>query len=214
MKGTREVLPPETSEIEFTLQDPEKLLSPSAGGRPGHVTRLAALPRWPAGTSSHPSGSRRGRAQPKDPRTRRPPITLRPPTSARRAPPRLARPSSAFAEDARPGGPSHGGGRAARARRSPQGQQRRRHNAGRDREVRLRLQQAPRSCPAPNTVANAAALGFMVKAPALLPLPPLPPPRAEVPVTRRPTPGLEGGAPPPPCVTFRSRQVLAWRLVG
>lgn len=178
------------------------------------MTRLAALPRWPAGTSSHPAGCRRGRAQPEDPRIRRPPIALRPPTSTRRAPPRLARPSSALAEDARPGGPSRSGGRAAGARCSPQGQRRRRHNAGRDREVRLRLQQAPRSCPAPNTVANAAALGFMVKAPALLPLPPPPPPRAEVSVTRRPTPRLEGGAPPPPYITFRSRQVLAWRLVG
>lgn len=159
-----------------------------------------------------PAGTRPARGSSYPPPTDcRSPCALRP---AGAAPPSPAQLDARLAEDARPGGPSRGGGRAAGARCSPQGQRRRRHNAGRDRDVRLRLQQAPRSCPAPNTVANAAALGFMVKAPALLPLPPPPPPRAEVSVTRRPTPGLEGGAPPPPCVTFRPRRSPAWRLVG
>lgn len=150
---------------------------------PGGAASPAGRYRFPA--SRLPPGTHPTRGSPQPPPAGSP-CALRPPPAGRRP----AWPVPALAEDARPGGPGRGGGRAVGPRRSPRGQPRRRRKAGRDREVRLRLHQAPRSCPAPNTVANVAASGFMAKAPALLPLPPPPPPRAEVPVTRLSTPRL------------------------
>lgn len=177
------------------MQDPKSSCLPgsaAAGTRDAPGSAASVAGRYP----SHPAGlPPRNAPGPRIPVPAARRVTPRPPTSARRAPPRLARPGPALAEDARPGGRDRGGGRAAQVRRSPRGPPTRRHNAGRDREVRLRLQQAPRSCPAPNTVINAAASGFMAKAPALHPLPPPPPPRAEVPVTRHSTPGLGGEEP-------------------
>lgn len=59
------------------------------------MTRLAALPRGPAGTSSHPAGWRRGRTQPEDPpypppADRPAPSDLRPPGAAPPGPAQLS----------------------------------------------------------------------------------------------------------------------------
>lgn len=213
LRDTQEVLPPGTSKYDLlcrTLKAPVSRCPRRAGAcdAPGSAASVAGRYLFPASRAA--AEDARGPRVPV-PAARR--VTPSPPTSARRAPPRLARPGSRLGRQARRPGPRRGKGgpgpplTAGSAEKETQ--RRPRHR------VRLWFQQDPRSCPAPNTVANAAASGFMAKAPALLPLPPPPPPRAEVPVTRHSTPGVwGGGAPPPLCVTFRSRQALAGRLVG
>lgn len=91
---------------------PWKLPSPRAcGGPPGHVTRLAALPLWPARSSSHPAGPPPGTLLAQEPPYPPPvssPRALRPPPAG--APPRPARPGSRRGRQARRPGPRRGKG--------------------------------------------------------------------------------------------------------
>lgn len=176
LRDTQEVLPPGTSKYYLpcrTLKAPVSRCPRRAGAcdAPGSAASVAGRYLFPASRVAVEDA--RGPRVPV-PAARR--VTPRPPTSARRAPPRLARPGSSLGRQARRPGPRRGKGGPGppltAGSAEEETQRRPRH------KVRLRLQQDP------NTVANAAASGFMAKAPALLPLPPPPPPRAEVPVTR------------------------------
>lgn len=97
------------------------------------MTRLAAPPRWPAGT--FPTQQAAGEDAPSPripvPTARRLPCALRPPSAGRR--PAWPGPARRSPRTPGPGGPSRGGGRAAGARCSPQGQQRRRQRRPRQR---------------------------------------------------------------------------------
>lgn len=177
------------------------------------MTRLAALPRWPASTSSHPAGCRRERAQPGDPRTRHPPGH---PAPSDLRPPGAAPPGPAGARRGRQAGrPRLGrrkGGRGPTLTAGSAEEETQRRPRQRDQTP------APASSsqlPSPKHRSQRRCLGLYGQSSGLAPTSATAaaPSGSACHETLDALVGV-GGAPPPPCVTFRSRQALARPLVG